>query len=79
MRTPRHQMTNLLKEAFDRASELPPEDQDAFARRLLADLESEARWADAFAGSQDLLAKLADEALEEFIAGETEILDPNDL
>lgn len=72
-------MTNLLKEAFDKASELPPEEQDAFARFLLAELESEARWSQAFARSQDVLAKLADEALEEFRAGKTEILDPDDL
>ncbi len=62
-------MTNLLKEAFDKASELPQKEQDTFARFLLAKLESEAQWADAFARSQDVLAKLADEALEEFIAG----------
>ena len=72
-------MTNLLKEAFNRASKLPPEEQDAFARVLLAELESEARWADAFARSQDAMAKLADEALEEFLAGETELLDPDNL
>jgi hypothetical protein len=72
-------MTDLLKEAFDKASELPPEEQDAFARLLLAELESEARWADAFARSQDVLAKLADDALKEFLAGETEILDPDNL
>ena len=79
MKTPRSRMTNLLKEAFDKASELPQKEQDTFARFLLAKLESEAQWADAFARSQDVLAKLADEALEEFIAGETEILDPDNL
>jgi hypothetical protein len=72
-------MTNLLKKAFDRASELPPEEQDTFARFLLAELEAEARWSEAFAGSQDALAKLADEALEEFRSGKTEILDPDKL
>ena len=72
-------MTALLKEAFDKASELPPEEQDTFARFLLAELESEAQWSDAFARSQDALAKLADEALEEFRAGKTEILDPHNL
>jgi len=72
-------MTNLLKEAFDRASELPPEEQDAFARILLAELQSEARWAEAFSKSQDELSKLADDALEESQAGRTEILDPDNL
>jgi len=72
-------MTGLLKEAFDRASELPPEDQEAFARLVLAELESEAKWADLFARSQGVLEKLADEALKEFEAGETEPLDPDTL
>jgi len=71
-------MTSLLKEAFEKASELPPEEQDAFARLLLAELEDEAQWADAFARSQDVLGKLADEALAEFVSGDTEILDPDD-
>ena len=79
MRTENPKMTGLLKEAFDRASELPPEDQEAFARVVLAELESEARWADLFAQSQDVLAKLADEALKEFEAGETEPLNPDTL
>ena len=77
-REPRSGMTSLLKEAFEKASELPPEEQDAFARLLLAELEDEAQWADAFARSQDLLGKLADEALAEFVTGDTEILDPDD-
>ena len=71
-------MTSLLKEAFEKASELPPEEQDAFARLLLAELEDEVQWADAFARSEDLLGKLADEALAEFVSGDTEILDPDD-
>ena len=77
--TPRSRMTTLLKEAFERASALPPEEQDAVARILMAELEDEAQWADAFARSQDALAKLADETLEEFVAGDTEILDLDDL
>jgi hypothetical protein len=72
-------MTNLLKEAFDKASELPPEEQDTFARFLLAELQSEAWWSDAFARSQDVLADLADEARQEFRAGKTDILDPDNL
>ena len=72
-------MTGLLKEAFERASELPAEDQEAFARVVLAELASEAKWADLFARSQDVLAKLADDALKEFDAGETQPLDPDTL
>lgn len=79
MPTPESRMTNLLKEAFEKASELPPEEQDAVARLLLAELEDEARWAETFARSQDALARMAGEAREEYLAGETEILDPDDL
>jgi len=71
-------VTELLKEAFAKASELPPEEQDMLARLLLEELESEARWADALSRSQDALAKMADKALAEYLAGETEIFDPDE-
>ena len=64
-------MTQLLERAFTEASKLPESEQDAVASLLLAELESERRWAHSFASSQDELAKLADEALHEFEAGET--------
>ena len=58
-------MTKLLRQAFDRASELPETEQDKFARFLLAELESERQWAELFSSpkSEDLLERLADEAL----------------
>ena len=43
----------------------------AAGRLLLAELEDEAQWADAFARSQDVIGKLADEALAEFVSGNT--------
>lgn len=55
-------MTDLLQKAFAEASKLPPEEQEAIAQWLLQELESERRWDEAFAGSQDALAKLAAEA-----------------
>lgn len=60
-------MTRLLQEAFERAAELPQEEQDRLARFLLAELESERQWAELFASpeSEDLLERLADEALSE--------------
>lgn len=64
-------MTQLLKRAFAEASKLPDPAQDAFASLLLAELDSERRWAPAFASTQDQLATLADEAVREFEAGET--------
>ena len=70
-------MTKLLEQAFERASELPQEEQDRFARFLLAQLESERQWAELFSRpeSQELLERLADEALAEHRAGRTRPLD----
>jgi hypothetical protein len=68
-------MTHLLERAFGEASQLPEPEQDAVASLLLADLASERRWAPLFASSQDALETLADEALRELEAGETNPLD----
>jgi len=68
-------MTQLLEKAFAQAAKLPAAEQDAVATLMLAELESEQRWAQAFAASQDKLEGLADEALKEFAAGKTRALD----
>jgi hypothetical protein len=68
-------MTQLLKDAFAEAEKLPREEQDAFARWLLEELASEKRWSDLFAASQNKLADLAAEAIEENRSGRTEPLD----
>ncbi len=68
-------MTQLLERAFAAVSKLPDAEQDAVASFMLSELESEQRWSEAFAASQDQLAALADEALREFEAGETQPLD----
>lgn len=72
-------MTQLLKKAFARASDLPDEEQDALAERLLAEMESEERWQELFARSQDELGRLADRALAEHRRGETQRLDLDEL
>ena len=64
-------MTHLLERAFTEASKLPEAEQNAFASLLLAELESERRWSQSFAATQDSLAKMADEAVAEFEAGQT--------
>ena len=43
------------------------------------ELESERRWATAFANSQDTLVKLAEKARTNYLAGKTEPLDPDQL
>lgn len=68
-------MTQLLERAFKEASELPESEQDLVASLLLAELESERRWDQSFASSQDGLARLADEAPRELADGETQPMD----
>lgn len=74
-------MTQLLKKAFEKAAALPMEEQDAFARLMLAELESEGQWAELFSRpeSEDLLEQLADEALAAHRAGRTRPLNPDEL
>ncbi len=72
-------MTKLLRRAFEEASKLPEGEQDTLGRILLEELASERRWEELFAGSHDLLAELADQALVEHRAGRTEKLDPEKL
>jgi len=67
-------MTTLLEEAFVRASQLPPKEQDALAALLLEEIASEKRWEALFSQSQEQLAKLAEEALAEFREGKTKPL-----
>ena len=65
-------MTQLLERAISEINKLPASEQDAIAAILFEELASEHRWADSFAKSQDVLAKLADEALAEHAAGKTQ-------
>jgi hypothetical protein len=67
-------MTQLLDKAISEVAKLPASDQDAVAVLVLEELASEKRWSLSFAKSQDLLAKLAEEALAEYAAGKTKPL-----
>jgi len=58
-------MTDLLKKAFDTASRLTEEEQDAVAEWLLAELAAEEAWEERLAVTQDALSVLAREASEE--------------
>jgi hypothetical protein len=57
-------MTRLLQEAFKKASELPETEQDSLAKWLLEELESNREWNGMFAVSEDILGRLANEALD---------------
>lgn len=72
-------MTKLLKKAFAEAFKLPADEQDELAARILEELASEQRWAEAFANSGDILDRLADEARAEHRADRTQALDPDKL
>jgi hypothetical protein len=76
-------VTELLKKAFEAASRLSEEEQNAVAEWLLAELSSEERWEARFAETQDALSVLAREAareaLDEHERGETRDLDPGSL
>jgi hypothetical protein len=72
-------MTDLLKKAFDAASRLPKDEQDAVAEWLLAELSAEEGWRARISETHGALSVLAREALDEHKRGETEELDPDSL
>lgn len=74
-------MTQLLQKVFEKATQLSQEEQDRLARFMLAELESEQRWTELFnrPESEDLLERLADEALAAHRAGKTQPLNLEDL
>ncbi len=62
-------MPQLLEKALHEVSKLPPEKQEAIASIILEELEDERRWDEAFAASQDKLAKLAQKVRDDIKAG----------
>jgi hypothetical protein len=72
-------MSEMLEQAFEKARRLSAAEQDAIAAIILDEMEDEARWEEAFSSSQESLARLASEAMEEDRRGETKDLDPDSL
>jgi hypothetical protein len=64
-------MTELLRQAFDELSKRTSDEQDAVAALILAELEDDRRWDEAFARSQGKLNALAARAREARDAGRT--------
>ena len=62
-------MTQLLEKALNEVYKLPPEKQDVIASVILEELEDEQRWEEAFAASEDKLAKLARKVRADIKAG----------
>jgi len=74
-------VTQLMEQAFERASGLTEEEQNAIASIILREIESEERWNELFAQprSVDVLSQMADEAMAEARAGRARKLDLDDL
>jgi hypothetical protein len=72
-------MTSMLEKAFSEASKLPDIEQNALARWVLEEIESDKKWDSLFAESEDSLGKLALEALSEEEQGRTTKLDADEL
>jgi hypothetical protein len=72
-------MGRFLEQAVAELSKLPEAEQETAGAWILAELESERRWDDLFARSQDLLSEMATAAIREDEAGLTEPLDPEKL
>jgi hypothetical protein len=68
-------MTGLLEQAVRRAESLSPEQQDAIASQILANIEDEEAWAKRFRQNPEVLRSLAREAIDEHRRGETRPLD----
>jgi len=68
-------MTTMLEQAFRAASQLPEEEQDLLASRLLAELAREDEFDTKIAQTTDKLAALSREALAEYRAGLTQPLE----
>ena len=64
-------MTTLLQQAFDKATELPSEEQDRFVRFILAELESGSRWTELFSRleSEDMLERNSPQFSVKFLLG----------
>ncbi len=71
-------MTDLLEQAFKKASALPADAQDAIARALIEQIEADARWDAVLASPKGkaTLSRLAAEARADVAAGRAINADP---
>jgi len=67
-------MRKLLEKAFKAASKLPVIDQNALAKWVIEEWEAEKKWEQVFAELEDVLDRLADEALAAHKKGKTKPL-----
>lgn len=67
-------MTQSLTYAFNKASSLSTEIQDALAQEIIEAIEAEAQWDNSLAQSRDQLEKMASKVLEKHRIGKTKKL-----
>ena len=67
-------LPDLLTSAFEEVQKLPEESRETLAEQLIKDIEADIQWDETLAKSPDVLARLADKAREEYIAGRTKQL-----
>lgn len=73
-------MGKLLERAIEEAHKLSEREQEAVGAWLLAEIESERRWDELFSRPPSAaLNRMAADALEDFRAGRTSPLDPDQL
>ena len=72
-------MTPLLEQALSEVGKLPVTEQDAIAALILEELADEQRWDEAFARSQEPLARLAAKAREDIRAGRVQRIGMDEL
>jgi len=65
-------MSSLMEKALEKITALSPDEQDAIASQILADLADEEPWKRRFAEKRDIIIRrMAQEALAEDERGET--------
>jgi hypothetical protein len=72
-------MTDLLKRAFEKASELPEHEQNELAAMLMDAIDCDHRWDVAFTKDPTKLERMADKALDDVRAGRSAPIDPDKL
>jgi len=68
-------MSSLLEKALEKIGALPPDEQDAIASQILTSLADEQAWKRRFAEKRDMIRRMAREAIDEDVRGETLPLD----
>ncbi len=72
-------MTKLLDSAFEKASLLNEIDQNIFARFILDEIDHEKNWDNSLSNSEELLSKMANEAISDYNYNKTEVLNTDKL